>query len=230
MKKIISLLVTAALLCTVIALAASPALAELTTSNVPMNLSGELTGERTATHGVCVVGDTVVKKGAEITFDNSLIVSKNTTMTVESGAVVAVNRNFTIKSGGALVIGGCFAGELPDHTIDGTITLLPGANVDVKFKFQSDAENFAAALEDYGAKIEDVIGYERYHVRVTCSVPADNMFLNSTISDGSMALIVGVACLAIGFLAGMLVFRKKPTPAEAENETDAESDTETKAE
>ena len=48
-------------------------------------------------------------------------------------------------------------------------------------------------------------------------------FEGSILSEGSLTIIVGVSCLAVGFLAAMFIFKKKkPALADGTDNTDEE--------
>ena len=96
--------------------------------------------------------------------------------------------------------------------------LLAGGKIDLSFSDSVDTDAFANILKSYD------ISYARFGNRIVAPCPHENQGYayhckdcgaaltaptSSTLSEGSVTVIIGVAGASVGFLAALFVFRKK---------------------
>ena len=196
MKKITSLLMAVLMMCTILTTMAIPAFAE--------DEPTEITVENSEIHAE---GNCIISAGVKVV--KVLEVKENSTLTIAQGATVAVTGKF-INNGTV--------------TVNGTLDILTCKektgveNVNVGATGHFDVEK--SSDEGYNPEPNPVNkpGYDR-----NINIPT---YMSSTLSEGSMTIIVGIAAAVVFGLGGFFIGKaagkkKKPTIASGEN-TDEE--------
>ena len=180
-----------------------------------------------------------VKSGATVNVE-ILQIDQNTSMTVESGATVNIQgdpSNQSLSVMGTLTIAGELLGNNIDNLVLGSgkiISLQPGGIIDATFSDDMRADYFYDILSsEYcvandGNRVVAVAEHNyvdgvctncnhrcknRFHNGVCpdCGMSASAGLVGSVLSDGNMAIIIGIAALVIGFGGGFILGRKKKT-------------------
>ena len=242
MKKFASLLMTVVLLATMLTVVAVPVSAVSITDNEisGTHIYNEKTtfmenvtiksGASVTINADAFLSDGITMKiesGATVTFNGLLRLERMGTMLIiESGASVTISKSLELKNASTLEIGGVLTGKSAFNNNGGSITLLPGGIVDVETENDFNANSFIGSFQnsDAGAKVEQTangtyrVTAHRHVYAGTCCL-AEHMAntapapTGSTLSEGNLTIIVGVACLAVGFLAAMFIFKKKKKTA-----------------
>ena len=180
-----------------------------------------------------------VESGATVNVE-ILQIDQNTSMTVESGATVNIQgdpSNQSLSVMGTLTIAGELLGNNIDNLVLGSgkiISLQPGGIIDATFSDDMRADYFYDILSsEYcvandGNRVVAVAEHNyvdgvctncnhrcknRFHNGVCpdCGMSASAGLVGSVLSDGNMAIIIGIAALVIGFGGGFILGRKKKT-------------------
>ena len=185
-----------------------------------------------------------VPSGATIECEETL--SGPTKMRLESGATLKAKRlkrvNLTVCAGATVETTSMDSSQLelygtmknPEDmafstTLGRTVSYHDGAFLDLTFEDNAAAQQFAVNLvgEENAQGIvkgNRVFKHDKHVIEktcVNCGAGADGG-VGSVLSQGSLTVIVGIACLAVGFLVAMFIFKKKkPALAGGEN-TDEE--------
>ena len=166
-----------------------------------------------------------VKSGASVTCDDLDIsgFGSGRVMVLENGASITVNSYVDIGDSAFLGISGILTGKCTGFT--GNVTLSPGGTVDLEAANGNVANKLVAQLQQYeeGAKAEQnsdgsyrVTAHRHvYAEEGTCC--AEEYLKNiasgdtaSTLSEGSMAIVVGIAGVAVGMAVMFFIMKKKP--------------------
>lgn len=175
-----------------------------------------------------------VKSDATVNVDILRIV-QDTSMTVESGATVNIQGDLSVT--GTLTIAGELLGNNIGDLLLGygkIISLQPGGIIDATFSDDMLAGRFCTTLSSEYCVANDgnhVVAVAEHNyvdgVCTNCNHRCENSFHNdvcpdcgmsdsaglvaSVLSDGDMAIIIGIAALAIGFGGGFILGRKEKT-------------------
>ena len=161
-----------------------------------------------------------VVEAKKLTAGNHLIVSSGATLITSGGHPdLEIDLYGTVKSS-----------EFEKNTI-GKVHYHKGALLDITFKDPGDANEFISVVDGEG--VEDAadsevfikngnrvyihLGHAFNNTCVNCGEEQSSDLTASTLSEGSLTVICSVACLAVGFLAAMFIFKKKK-PAVADGE------------
>lgn len=149
--------------------------------------------------------------------------------------------------GNYIIANDCTLRELNVRGENSTLTIASGVTVTVTTEFSNSAVIEVCGTLDV-SQCRSRSSYNRGTIRVACNGSLNGNVDNhgylkiephhyvcdvcgaetssvtgSVLSEGSLTIVVGVACLAIGFLAAMFIFKKKkPTVAEGAEDTDEE--------
>lgn len=156
----------------------------------------------------------------------TLTVATNKTVALLDGGNMALLRGNICLESGASWIGSNVTLNSPAAAL---VKMREGAKIDISFASQTDAIAFSGIL------ISNKIECARYGNRIVAPCVHDNIAqrnvcldcghiypetappVGSVLSEGSVTVIVGVACLAVGFLVAMFIFKKKKKPATENN-------------
>ena len=167
-------------------------------------------------------GSTVtVKSGASVTCEELGLIGnindRECVVTVENGASVTVSSGVAVKDRSFLDIGGTFSGKLTD--LYGSVTLLPGGTADLAAADGNMANKLVAQLQQYdeGAKAEQnsdgsyrVTAHRHIYAEEGICCGAEHLKNTaSTLSEGSMTVVLCVAAFALGVVGTLLVTKKK---------------------
>ncbi len=238
MKKFASLIMAAVLLATMLTVFAVPVSAVFITDNEisGTHIYNEKTtfmenvtiksGASVTINADAFLNDGITMKiesGATVTFNGTLRLCRMGTMLIiESGASVTINENLELKNASTLEIGGVLTGKFAFNNDGGSITLLPGGIVDVETKYDHYANSFIGSFQnsDAGAKVEQTangtyrVTAHRHVYAGTCCL-AEHMAntapapTGSTLSEGNLTIIVGIAAAVVFGLGGFILGTKK---------------------
>lgn len=154
--------------------------------------------------------------------NSDFTISAGKTLTISDGGSMSLTGGrIRLKSGASWVGSNVYLNE----SAAASVTMEKGAAIDISFANESYAVAFSGLLS--GNKIECA----RYGSRIVApcphkSVVQKNICLDcghiypeavspagSALSDGNMTIIVGVACLSVGLLGGLLIGKRKEPAA-----------------
>ena len=128
---------------------------------------------------------------------------------IEKGSTaIFENAIFQVNTNGKLIVNGTLDGHIKTAYLFGTIEVGPDAVIKLSFDSVSDASEFYEMIggDSLGARLRGNCVY--YNEKGTGSV----------LSGGSLAIIVGVVCLAVGMAVMYFVMKKKKKPVLAETD------------
>ena len=208
--------------------------ANVTAKRILLNSGGSL---------VVKSGATVNVEHLEMYFDTSMTIESGATVNIQEGD----HQQKNLSVAGTLTIAGELLGNNIEGSLltgSGKIILQPGGLFDVTFFdgcFSNSLYNAVSSTDCTVARKGNRLIAETEHkygengVCIRCDHVCDNSFHNgvcpechavastglnvgSALSEGNLTIIVGVACLVVGFLAAMFIFKKKkPALASGEN-------------
>ena len=208
MKKITSLLLTAVLLATMLTVFAVPASA-LGFKN--KYCDGDIIDEPV------IMRNLMVEEGATVRLDSFFGLGPRITLGKDSTFIIGSNGALTNISGESELLGDkdyasmIIAGDNPPKII-----IENGGELDLTFKTEEDAKTFASIVQPF---------CDGNHVKwgTITEEEAQNIFTSvsqggSTISNGDIWIIAGVACSVVFLAVGFFIGRKKKKPATAGGE------------